>query len=33
MKNAEGQRTQKQIWAELVAMMEKAQPGCVSDIA
>ncbi|KAF2833346.1 NAD(P)-binding protein [Ophiobolus disseminans] len=33
MTDAEGQRTQKQIWKELVAMMEKKQPGCVPMIS
>lgn len=33
MKDAEGQRTQKQIWAELIAWMEEAQPGCIQRLS
>jgi len=29
MTDADGQHTQKQIWKELVALMEAKQPGCV----
>jgi hypothetical protein len=33
MKDADGQHTQKQIWKELVALMEREQPGCVQSVA
>jgi len=32
MTDGEGQRTQKQIWEELVALMEREQPGSVSHV-
>ncbi|KAF1847271.1 uncharacterized protein K460DRAFT_56180 [Cucurbitaria berberidis CBS 394.84] len=33
MTDAEGQRTQKQIWKELAALMESAHPGCAPRIS
>ena len=30
MTDAEGQRTQKQLWKELVAKLESVQPGCTT---
>jgi hypothetical protein len=32
MTDVEGQRKQKQIWKELVALMETRQPGCVPNV-